>query len=120
MVVADMFQPVDDFAVEPFLNGDVGYGGGRCRAMPVFFAGRKPDDVARPNFLDGSAQALSPTTAGGNDESLTERMGMPSGTGARFEGDAGTRNKSGIGRLKERIDPHRAGEPVGRTFCGWL
>ena len=37
--VGDVFEPVDDFAVELFLNGDVGHGGSWRGAVPVLFAG---------------------------------------------------------------------------------
>lgn len=58
LLVADLFHPIDNSAVQPFLNCDVRHRLSRRRAMPVLFARRKPDDIARPDFLDGTAPAL--------------------------------------------------------------
>src|SRR5271170_3433912 len=63
LLVGDLFQPVDGYAVQRFLNGDMGHRGCRARAMPMFLAGRKPDDIPRPDFLDGAAKALRPAAA---------------------------------------------------------
>ena len=65
------------------------HGGRRRGAVPVLLAGRKPDDVAGPDFLDRAALALRPAAAGGDDQGLAERMGVPGGAGAGLEGDAG-------------------------------
>jgi hypothetical protein len=59
LLVGDVLEPLDGFAVERFLDGDVGQGGGWGGAVPVFFAWGEPDDVAGMNLLDGSAPALS-------------------------------------------------------------
>jgi hypothetical protein len=45
LFVADLFHPVDGLAVELFLNGDVGHGGGGRGPVPMLLAGREPDDV---------------------------------------------------------------------------
>ena len=50
LLVADFFQPVHDFAVEGLGDGGVGHGGGGRRAMPVFFAGSKPERCHRAGF----------------------------------------------------------------------
>jgi hypothetical protein len=42
--------------------------------MPMLFTGRKPDHIARPDFLDRSAVPLNPAATGGNDQSLAERV----------------------------------------------
>jgi len=39
LVVADFFHPVDDVAVELFLNGDMRHARGRRGSMPVLLAG---------------------------------------------------------------------------------
>src|SRR5262245_8016535 len=57
LFVADLFHPIGDLAVEPFLNGDVRHRARGRGAVPVLFAGREPDHVARPNLLDGPAPA---------------------------------------------------------------
>src|SRR5579871_837926 len=119
-LIRHFFHPIDDLAVESFLNRDVGHG---CRgggAVPVFLARSKPDHIAGANLFDRAAGALSPAATGGDDQSLAERMGMPCRASTRFEGYAGAGDECGIRRLKQRIDPHRAGEPFGRSFRGSL
>src|SRR5207249_10847694 len=83
LFVADLFHPVHGLAVELFLNGDVRHGRGRRRAVPVPLPRRKPDDVARSNLLSWSPLALRPSTPGGDDQRLPERMGVPCGPGTR-------------------------------------
>jgi hypothetical protein len=92
IVVTDLFHPVDGLAVEPFLNGDIPHcRRGRC-AMPMFLTRRKPDHVARPDFLYRAAPTLHPSETGRDDQHLTEWMRMPGGPGTRFERDAGASN----------------------------
>ena len=73
-------------------------GGGRG-AVPMVFAGREPDDVAGADFLDGSALALRAAAAGGDDQRLAERVGVPGGAGAGLEGDEGAWRR-GPGRAR--------------------
>src|ERR1700692_369949 len=80
--VADLFHPVDDFAVQRFLNGDMRHRVRRSCAVPVLLTGREPDDIASPDFLSGAAFALHPAAAGGHDQRLTQWMRMPGGPGA--------------------------------------
>ena len=96
LLVTYGFEPVDNFSIEFFLNGDVGHGRGESGSVPVFFAGRKPDHIAGTDFLYLRAFALSPTAAGGDDQRLAEGVGMPCGACARLEGDARTLHKGGI------------------------
>ena len=100
LFVGDVFQPVDHLAVELFLNGDVGHGGGWRGAVPVFFARRKPDHVAGADFLDRAAPALHAPAAGGHDQGLAQRVSMPGGAGAGFERDAGAGHAGGRVRWK--------------------
>ena len=88
LFIADLLHPVDGLAVERFLNGDVRHGRGRCGAVPVFLARRKPDDVARVYFLDRAALALRPTATGGNNQGLAQRVGVPGRASTRLERDA--------------------------------
>jgi hypothetical protein len=74
LLVADLFQPVNDFSVELFLNGDVGHGCGWCGPMPVFLARREPDHIPWADLLDWTTPALCAAAARGDDEGLTERM----------------------------------------------
>ena len=112
LFVADLFHPVDNLAVELFLNGDVRHGRGRRGSMPVLLAGREPDHITGPDLLDRAAPALRPAAASRDDERLTERMRMPCRPRARLEGYAGALNECRIGRLKKWIDPYRASEPL--------
>src|SRR5215469_83207 len=88
--------------------------------MPVLLARRKPDHVAGPDFFDGSAGPLGPAAARRDDESLAKWMGVPRGPSAGFERHAGPLNQGRIGRLKQGIDPHRAGEPIRGSLGGRL
>src|SRR5437660_12757512 len=74
LLVGDLLHPVDDLAVELFLDGDVGHRGTRRGAMPMLLAGRARNDVARTDDLDRPAPALHVAAAGGDDERLAERM----------------------------------------------
>ena len=72
------------------------------------------------NFFDGAIPALRPAATCGNDESLAERMSVPGGARSGLESYAGALNEGRIGSLKERIDAHGAGEPLGWSFGGRL
>ena len=86
----------------------------------MFFAGGEPDHVAGVNLLDGAAFALCPAAAGGHDQGLAERVGVPGGAGAGLEGDAGAGDAGGVGGLEKRVDSDCACEPIGGAFFGWL
>src|SRR5580704_4102928 len=98
--IADLFHPVDHLAVFLLLNGDVRHGCSRRGTVPVLLAGGEPDHITGMDLLDRSAFALSPAATSRDDESLTERMGMPRCPCARLESYARTLNKCRIGRLK--------------------
>ena len=89
LFVADLFHPVHDLAVELFLNGDMRHGGGWRGAMPVLLAWREPDHVAGPDFFDRASPALRPAATRRHDQGLTQRMGVPRGSGTGLEGDTG-------------------------------
>jgi hypothetical protein len=59
-----LLESVDHLAVFLFLNGDVGHGCGSRGTMAVVLAGREPNDIARPDLLDGAALSLHPAAAG--------------------------------------------------------
>ena len=120
LFITDLLHPIDDFAIKLFLDGEVGHGGGGGGAVPVFFAGRKPDDVAGPDVLDGSAPALGKSGTSGDDEGLAKRMGVPRGAGAGLEGDAGADGACGCGCGEQWVNAHGAGEPIGRALVGGL
>ena len=60
LFVADLLQPVDDFAVLGLGDGDMRHR--RCRrgAVPMFLAGCEPDHIAGADVLDRTALALRP------------------------------------------------------------
>jgi hypothetical protein len=86
--------------------------------MPVLFAGGKPDDVARPDFLDRTALALRPAAAERDDEGLAERMGMPGRACARLERDGGASDTRRRTTLEGRVDADGAREIIRRALCG--
>src|SRR5205823_2991158 len=88
--------------------------------MPMLLARREPYHVTRSDFLDWPALPLHPAAAEGDDQRLTQWMGVPCGACPWLEGygiAGGPRRSIG---LEQRIDPHRACKPVGRSLTGWL
>ncbi len=83
----------------------------------MFELGWKPHHVARPHLLDGAALALNPAEPRMNQKGLAERMRVPGGARTRFEGHHRAVDACGLGRLKERINPHHPGEPFGRCLA---
>ncbi len=61
--------------------------------MPVLHTGRKPNHIARLSSFDRAAPLLHKSTAGGHDESLSQRMSMPFCARARFKGYARPRER---------------------------
>src|SRR5437773_4472799 len=86
----------------------------------MLFARRKPDHIARPDFLDRSTFALSPAESGGDDQRLTKWMRMPGRACARLERDVCATNTRRLRRLEQWIDSHIPREPIRRTFTGRL
>src|SRR5213594_914673 len=68
LLVADLFHPVNCFAVELFLNGDMRNGSGWRSTMPVLLTGREPYDVTGSNFFDRASPALCAPATGGHDQ----------------------------------------------------
>ena len=52
--------------------------------MPVLFTRRDPDHISGPDFLNGSAPALHPPAARGDNEMLAQRVGVPECSSARL------------------------------------
>src|SRR5258708_151134 len=100
LFVGDLFHPVNNFAGELFLDGDVGHGCGGCGAVPVLLTGREPDYIAGADFFDWSAPTLGAAAAGGYDEGLTEWVRVPCSTRAGLEGYAGALDECRIGCLE--------------------
>src|ERR1700733_14249978 len=116
LVIGYLFHPIHNFTVEVLLDRDVRHCRGRCGAMPMFFPGREPDDITRPDLFDRSTLTLGPAAPGRNDERLAQRMRMPGRTGAGFEGNACAGPARGGFGLEKRVDAYDAGEPVGGSF----
>jgi hypothetical protein len=106
LLVADLFHPVNRFAVELLLNGDLRHGSGCCGAVAVLLTRLEPDHVTRPNFLDRAAPALHQPAAGRHDQGLAQRVGVPRCPSAGLEPDTGAeRAGRGICR-KQRVNAH--------------
>src|SRR5881275_1888951 len=120
LVITDLFHPIDVLAVECFGDRDMRHRGNRSGAVPMLLARRKPDDVARPHFLDRCALALNPPETRGDNERLPERMGMPGGARTRLESHVSAGRARRFLRTKQGVDAHRAGEILGRSFGRWF
>ena len=120
LVIGDFFHPVNDFAVERFLNGDMRHGCCWSRAMPMLLAWRKQDHIAGTDLLNWTTLALRPAAAGYDDQRLTQRVCMPCSSSAGLERDTGASRACRGVCLKQGIDPYRAGKPIGRSFAGRL
>src|SRR4051794_12411417 len=64
LLVAHVFEPIDDLAVERLLDGDVRHGRRRRGPVPVPHAGREPDHVAGVDLLDRAPFLLDPAATG--------------------------------------------------------
>lgn len=117
---ADLFHPGDDFAVELFLNGDMGHGSGRRGAMPMLLTRWDSDYVTRTNLLDRAAPALYQAAASRHDQSLAQRMGVPCRPGAWLERDTGSERACRIDCLEQGVNAYSTGEILGRSFTGRL
>ena len=84
--------------------------------MPMLPAATAEDDVAGTDFFLRPTAALCPAAAGGDDQVLTQRMGMPGGPGTGLKRDYGSRSARWICRVKEWVDPDISGEPVFRPL----
>ena len=120
LFVAGLFHPVNRFAVELFLNGDMGHRRGWSGAVPMLLTRRNPDDVTRPNFLDRASPALCSATASRHDQSLPQRVGVPCRPSAGLESHASAKNTPRSSCLEERINPYVAGKICVRPFRGRL
>jgi hypothetical protein len=78
----------------------------------MLFVRRKPNDIAWPDFLNGSILTLRPAKTGRNDQRLTERMRMPGCARTRLERDPRATNTRRFSRFEQRIDAHSSCEPI--------
>ena len=100
LFVADLFHPVNGPAIELLLDGDMRHGCAGCSAVPMLFAGRKPDHIAGPDFFNRPAPALRASTPGGDNQRLPQRMRVPRRSSARLKRDDGAGDTRGIGCLE--------------------
>src|SRR5260221_13591275 len=87
LFVADLFHPVDDLAVELFLNGNMRHGRGRRGTMPMLLAWREPDHIAGMDLLNGTAPAFDPPATARDTQGLAERLGRPPCSISRLQRD---------------------------------
>src|SRR4051812_45397249 len=100
LLVGDLLHPCHRLAVELFLNCDVCHCGGRCCPVPVLFAGREPNNIARADLLDCRPFPLRPAAACRDDQGLPKRVGMPRGSGAWLKSDAGADSAGRLWRIE--------------------
>jgi hypothetical protein len=100
LLVADLLQPVDVFAIERFRDRDMRHRCRRCGAMPVLLARGKPDDVAGTDFFNRSALTLRPPASSCDDDGLPQRMRVSHGSSARLEGHLAAANPYRVAGLK--------------------
>src|ERR1019366_7203231 len=81
---------------------------------------RKPDHVAGPDLLDGATPAPGETAASRHDQGLAQRVGVPSRPSTGLERNTGTDYACRSVWLKQRVNAHHAGKPIGRSFVGRL
>jgi len=80
LFITEFFQPIGGLTVDLFHNGDVRHGGGGGGAVPMLLTRRKPDDVSRPDFFDGSL----PSAGLGRSLRLRPEFGPRDGCAMRF------------------------------------
>jgi hypothetical protein len=119
LFVGHLFHPIDHLAIEVFLNSDMCHRGGGRSPMPVLLAGRNPDHIARANFLHACPNSVS-----GCNRPLRSASGRADAYARQFARLArksrSRLEQRRIGRLKKRINPHSASEPLWRTLRGRL
>jgi hypothetical protein len=87
--------------------------------MPMLLAGREPNHITRMDFLNWATVTLSPATARGDNECLTERMRMPGRPSTWLQGDAGALNQRRIGCLLGRSAHYRLNQSDGPFAEGY-
>lgn len=100
LVVAHVLHPLDDLAIEAFLDREMRHPRGRRSTMPVPLARRKPDDVAQSDFFNGTTRALHATDTRGDDQRLAQRVRVPCRASTGLEGDTSAGDASRSRRLK--------------------
>ena len=110
LLIGHRFQPRHVLAFEGFLHGEVLHA---VIAAPRRANASRPAE-SRPCRRRGPrgwpAPGLHPADARDDGKRLPERMSMPGGTRTRLEPHPGRTDARGIGRLDDRVLPHRPGE----------
>ncbi len=116
LLVGDVLHPIDDFAVEFFLNGDVAHR--RLGAAPCQCFSPGENQTTSPGRISsiGPPSRCTQPQPEGDDQRLTERMRVPGRARARLESDESAGNTSRVWP-KHRIDPDRPGEPLRWPFA---
>jgi hypothetical protein len=109
-----MLKPRDRDTIHRFLDGNMRHRAVGTRSVPVALPWVKDDDIPGGDSFDWTAIALNPTKAIGDDEELTKRMRMPSGTSTRRKLDFCTAGASRLFRLRVPLDAYTAGKPLRR------
>ena len=104
VLVADVFEQLTAAAVDELPDREVAHCMSRRRAVPMRHAGRRPNDVAGPDFALLAASLLYPADAGRHDEVLSGRMVVPRGMRARARTSL-RRPSSGYSPLPRTIPP---------------
>jgi hypothetical protein len=120
LLVAHMLEPVHDLPIQAFVNGNVGHCSGRAGPMPVLLAGRKPDHITGPNLLERPTPTLCEAATRRDDQRLAQWVRVPGCASSRLEGDARSESPRWMVGLKQRINPYRSSEPIGRAFARGL
>src|SRR3989475_7402060 len=107
LLFTDVLHPVDVPSADRFLNGDVRHSSRRRGAVPVLDARRNSHHIARPDFLYPTAPLLDASGAGGDEQDLAGRMGVPCGAGTGLKRDqaAGRARRGRGGGKGGKTDP---------------
>src|SRR5262249_47251021 len=110
LCVGHRFEPGDVLASLSFLHRNVLKRVLRRRSVPVFFARRNPDGIARTDLTYRATPSLYTADARRHKKSLAKRMRMPGRACSGFEADPSRPDTRRIGCLNDGILPDRSGE----------
>src|SRR5215211_494066 len=119
LFVADVLTPRDGAAlIVDFLHRYVGHEAARGGTMPVVLPRLEEHAVAGADHLDRLATALTEAYALCEVDGLAVGVGVPRGSGARGEVDAGGPEAGGLRCRGDGVDVDRTGEPLARPGSG--
>lgn len=120
LLVANLFHPLDNLAVELFLKRNVRHFCRGSSTMPVLYAGRNPDDIAFVDLLNLSTLFLHPASTGGYSQGLAERMRVPRSPRTQFKTNSCSSNTRWLDYGQKRFDAHDSGKVLRRSLTGLL